>query len=735
MTRGRAFALVFATLAVVAVAWRLASHGEESGKAVAPPQDVATEAGGETRAPVEVEAPAETGEPPPDEPSLRREVVAEARANQAASAAVAGRVLVDGSPPAEPLKLWLLTTGGTSRTALTKPGGAFRFDLGTADWSGRLGWGTDYYRTDVPREDRFYEATVLRLPAPREDVVLRLESAGWLVGRIVDPRDALPVARAEVGYRIPGKDGEWTRARLESADADGRFRLSMRRPFGPTRFEFGPHNANTLAALELPHPPAATSAREWDLGDVFLDATQSVRFAVTDADGQPLYGAVARALDAEGSQAGSDSSLTGPDGRGLVELPASTAAVRCVRVGFRSQSLPVPENREEVLLFELDATSTLELSIDLPSAARPKDYSARLAADAPFFVEGEGGSPEDFGELDKLWPALPESYSTRLRNDAGCAEAVFRFRGNGRLLLSGIRSGVAIDLELLDRYRTPLHVETLAPFAPGEARERHVVLNDRPLPVTGRVVDADGEPVPRASVRFGPGARVGAAVTDAEGRFAIDDAGGRRGQLAVLSRRHPPLAIADYEFPASGEVELRLPRGRTVRVTTVYGDGSPATLCRGVSFTPEGLHVARRSGRSLGGGVFELADVPEGQVTVYATAGQRMHAVELPQGADELTVAVEQPGTVVVELHLDALPEEAPGARLQLSTWDLDWPKWSRRLGDVRELDGEPLFFREVAPGSYELLWAGRGPDGVFVPLSEPLPVKVTPGGTVRVVL
>lgn len=148
------------------------------------------------------------------------------------AAAVAGRALVDGAAPREPLALTFRPEDGFPGTAdlpPTEPGvrrtdvvrldvaadGAFRL-TGLAEGAiGRLAWPTEFEHEDsaTPR--------ALVVTAPTKDLVLRLRRAPLLTGRVVGPDGRTPIPKAEVVVRIQW--GMLAQDFAVVADSEGRF--------------------------------------------------------------------------------------------------------------------------------------------------------------------------------------------------------------------------------------------------------------------------------------------------------------------------------------------------------------------------------------------------------------------------------------------------------------------------------------------------------------------------------
>jgi protocatechuate 3,4-dioxygenase beta subunit len=192
--------------------------------------------------------------------------------------------------------------------------------------------------------------------------------------------------------------------------------------------------------------------------------------------------------------------------------------------------------------------------------------------------------------------------------------------------------------------------------------------------VKGTVIAEVGSaPVPNANVVFDSGARRFAAVTDAEGHFAIDSLGPGFYQLSVAAEGRTPLFDGHFKIIAQDTtpITLRMPRGTTLRVkATVDKPDTAVTGARGkqpeTDPVPNALVVvysedtyAYVMGTTNAEGVVEFPGMPGGKYVMNGKAAGVVSSGECPitidknQLVQEETVsfepAVDTPVTVVDE--------------------------------------------------------------------------------------
>jgi len=144
----------------------------------------------------------------------------------------------------------------------------------------------------------------------------------------------------------------------------------------------------------------------------------------------------------------------------------------------------------------------------------------------------------------------------------------------------------------------------------------------------GGVVLAGGQPVEGADVAIQASGETGfrgpfgggqSTLTDSGGRFLFDHLSAGRYELVATLRGHSSAPVQAVVTPdAPQEVSLTLAEGATIRGTV---SGLPDALVANVRVNASGSDGYFGNARTAADGTFELTGVPEGLVTLSATAG------------------------------------------------------------------------------------------------------------------
>lgn len=251
---------------------------------------------------------------------------------------------------------------------------------------------------------------------------------------------------------------------------------------------------------------------------------------------------------------------TGRDGKASVRIGA----------GQRSLGFADAEGRRAIEVLPpaaaAPAVSPAAPSLGAPGAGEPAARTLRVVLDDPQPVEGQVLDLPERLPLAGAWVyswGSPPHFSRSDRN------------GYFTLLTSPFRRGVGASL---DGYRSTFAEAGTPPFPLLLALEPAAA-------VSGRVTDAAGEPVAGAwvtatsesasrTLRFGGRSR---ALTDREGRYAIDDLATR--ETAEIEATHEQLkakaALAPLAAGDTARVDLRLPRRESWRCRVVGPDEKP----------------------------------------------------------------------------------------------------------------------------------------------------------------
>ena len=174
-----------------------------------------------------------------------------------------------------------------------------------------------------------------------------------------------------------------------------------------------------------------------------------------------------------------------------------------------------------------------------------------------------------------------------------------------------------------------------------DARQRVEVQLGQATAFAGVVItEVDSVPVAGARVKLEGGSRSYAGVTNAEGKFAIDDVPPGLYQLSVAAKGKTPLFETGFRIAAGEPYTLRLPRGATLIVKcTVDADNSPANA-GGSHRTGEPVANAQvvvfsevtyayAMGKSSAEGIVEFQGLPAGKYTLNGIVPGLVSAAEV----------------------------------------------------------------------------------------------------------
>lgn len=546
----------------------------------------------------------------PEYSTVERTVSLHARSNQEFElfprARVAGKLDGEVAVPFESLQLRLRTESGQIARCMVQPDGSFRFEdrvsVGKAALS--IENGRAAFAASLSREHW------LSIEAGVEPLDLELRDPSALVGRIVDPRGE-PVVGAEIAVArsrlqpLTNPERFWA-----TTDETGSFRLTGL-PQGPTRLSvFHPEHANLVDVITVEPPGTETTLGDLVLADplritgqvlqggrplpgvsVFARCGELIDSAVSRRDGRfdirslppgkyRLFARYASRLESvDGTlQIGPDM----PAGDITIEFP------RVRRLRFRVVDLsgePVSNATLKVVATDgqrAEIDGLLQSASDEQGFAEvelPEDLSnVALDVDAPhgamrqrFPIDDRESARSTPQELRmSLLPRARLSARLRLPRKSTAKTAVLRLipldvdPGDQRALRQRVIESRVVELaggrleEVLPAGRSMLTIEipgfrpfvkvvTLDPRQENRLRMIQLLSGAR---FEGRVVDAQGNPIPGAFVHRGRladlfempfGRSVGsglaglASQTDAEGRFRLRGIGPRSNQVVVAA--------------------------------------------------------------------------------------------------------------------------------------------------------------------------------------------------------
>ena len=415
---------------------------------------------------------------------------------------------------------------------------------------------------------------------------LIVADGGSVTGRIVDAAGR-PVARATVrpdAFEGQGLPALLSDALAATASGDGVFTVGPLPP-GAFGLEVGSRGRAPTRVSAVVVPRKAT-----DLGDVALDEGLLVRGRVRDRAGAGLGGVQVSAESRRQEGFAVETQTDADGGFSLVGLSAGAYDLTASAAGFARAEATANAGGEPVELV-LEEAGTL--------TGRVVDASGRPAEDARVEAESAGASPR---ETRSMGAPANEGDGRFTFRDVGAGIYVVRARapGLGEGSLTGVRvvAGRATD------------AGTIALAASGR--------------VTGVVVDADGQPIPGATVRVerDPNSYRSddpSAQTDSTGTF--EARGVRPGRMDVVAS-HPAYVSArqggvevdlEKEPPA---VRIVLGRGARIEGRARHRDGRPfdgrvAAWSASGGAGPGGEPVPTQAD-----GSFVVEHVPPGRVSV-----------------------------------------------------------------------------------------------------------------------
>jgi protocatechuate 3,4-dioxygenase beta subunit len=480
-------------------------------------------------------------------------------------------------------------------------------------------------------EGHVSKTLVTTIPAERDPLLIVLPRSASLAGTVVDPTGA-PVAGAEVDFQPVGEARPW-HLRPAVSDENGRFELAG---LPPTTTE--------VYAVHADWAPSERSMAVLAAGALLTGFVIELRPAgrltgEVYRDGRPAAGREVLVLGDTDEAGGSAVA----DGRGRFEL-GGLAAGDYVVTPVRDLDSELSAADLEAAAVTLVAGQTTHVVLGLPPE-RPVRLRGRVSHSG----EGAVGAEVLVFRSGASAMALPAETTS-----GGGGEFQVELEGPGCHLVvvtppGGPPSEFPVAVPRVSEVRVDLALPT------GSIR--------------GRVLDADGAPLPGARVdcveEGGPPSLSGlsgrrsafanetgtyALTALGAGAYTLRAGGGERG-LAVR-------AGVVVDEGADVQVDLTLPHGGTLLGTVLDSDGRPVADASVYLRTSSGV-LLDPSGRTRtdAGGHFECAGCPSGDYTVSARAKGSASIESVP-------IFVPAGGNAAVELVLE------PGAFLRVTVED-----------------------------------------------------------------
>jgi hypothetical protein len=541
------------------------------------------------------------------------------------------------------------------------------------DWRGTLrlprGWLIDSSSHGVvePR------TRTLRVELPVDDLLLRLSAPAILRGRLLSRGDATPLTGAMLSARLEAPDPEPADTVGIRTDDEGRFVLTARGPriVGlELRLGNDPHEGPLLLALGVAGLPP-----DGELGDVYVENVRDIPFLLLESGGAPIPGGTARA-------AGSRSDPTGDDGRGVLRwLPLDVQRLRAEAPDFVPVEVELTPLLPDPLAIVLEPASRLEVGVVPPAGGDPGQFRVVLHREEGV-VAGPLRDQADQASYVGAWTFPPVDMmqaprDTYLASRVSAPEGIAEFRA--------LQVGVPIELEVRGITGSAVyHRRTLEPLRAGERRRVEVALGEEVVVFRGRILDAAGAPLERATVQLG-GQILG--WTDADGAFLCFLADAEPGTLVLQHTDCSTLFLHDYVVPPGGrEAEFRLQPAREVTIEVVDEAGQPVPeaevwiLQEGFTTNTNRVEGSRHLASSLTDQPFEI------EVQVGGHRYIQEHTSDVPEAR------------VVVPVHGSVL------ARVSAATTDGRAGSVTLILQPLEAESGDPIIaFRRCQPGGLTL--------------------------------
>lgn len=252
--------------------------------------------------------------------------------------------------------------------------------------------------------------------------------------------------------------------------------------------------------------------------------------------------------------------------------------------------------------------------------------------------------------------------------------------------------------------------------------------------LSGRVVDADGEPVVSAWLSARPLDREAwqamrtSARTDEDGRFLIDNLDPGPTTLMVRAEGFQPFELTGLELVAGqelGDVDVVLKRGATIVGTVRDADGRPVAQARVMiqRMSGGGGMMSTRGEETDADGRFRLTGVAAGPAILVVQDASRREtkkSIEIRSGSQTVDLAFEE-GVEVSGRVVD--PDGAPvaGANVFLEPAFTSGRAIYRSSSGLQTAADGSFTFRDVLEGSYHLATSKTG----FARTRRPEPLEI----------
>lgn len=578
----------------------------------------------------------------------------------AEGAVVAGRLLVDGGPPSEPVRLVLVSDHpildlegipSDVRALLesspgaplvvrsaTGEGGTFHFRGLAARWSGCLYFPVEYIPVRAQPEGRI-ERSLVRLDRAAESLTIETTRLPMLTGRLVEAGSRTSAVGVEQTVMLR-KEGDDNTTVVAPTDQEGRFSVPILES-GFLRAELYIEPRETYQSRFVAFT-RESSEGDWDLGEIELqrlgDGRADIEVRVVDPDGAPVEGAaVWFAEDPQRTSVRTDAL-----GRSVVAWHEPFETLIVAALGFAIAEERVQGEVESPRLVELSRACLLSLRV-VTAGGSAAGLILRVEAKEPMFTAGTDWWP------DSRFRPTPATRGKAYGPDDDGGYAEFALDEGDTATIADLRPGVVLELFLVDRLGRA--VWSASPFALATAERReltcHVDADLREL--RGTVVDEMDRPIVYASLRISAETGKGTWITsDSSGAFHAPSLLAEPVSIEVQKQGYVALKLPELVIPADGEaVTLRLVRGLSVVVRVLDEEGQSVEAAVSASSASEEWIPSIREEL----GVHRLDDLAAEDLRVEAHVGGQIYAVQHDARVPDCELRVPVHGSIHVRLE------------------------------------------------------------------------------------
>ncbi len=394
---------------------------------------------------------------------------------------------------------------------------------------------------------------------------------------------------------------------------------------------------------------------------------RSLFFRVEDEAGEPLAGALVRAVGKPGVQ----SLPTGSSGKGRLDGVQPSHRVLLVGASER-RVLRVPfgrggEDPERPLVFVLPPGSRLIIILRDSRGDPLEGVRLELSTDSRLFEGTEEWGPSSLHLAISGTPFTEASWNKR------GGQVIFRTEADGSVRLSGIRPNVPLQVVVRDVVHTILCREQFQGPGTGELLRREFVLDASLVDLAGQVVDDEGQALYKVRVELRAEGRSVRASTDLAGRFEFSERLVSASPLELWASLdgYDPLRLEDLVLgPDAGLPQLVLRSGPGFYLTIVDEDGDFVLVFELKAEAPGWPPFQGRLTRSRR---YRFPDLPPGRLSLSARVGPHTFEREFDPSEDSPTWVLPTLGRLVVTVAEGARPSSRPTA-LVVRVTSLDDP-------------------------------------------------------------